>query len=224
MFLFIFFIFDSRIWPYYSRNVTRSITHYTLLSFWASYITAHLENVWRDSLKDCSQNRMRNREKSALQRETHKHKIEKFFLDVNSDVFDIMCWWTHTKVCGGLDFYRRPVRMVCYTFYHRVWWLCSHVEFAEGKGKLSEWPLVSSLLAIFAKSGGSLSSSGLLNSLVEALAEFRFNLTACYKNVKNKKRTCQGRQEELILRRVLLESYREARYKEGNIRPRSASV
>lgn len=158
MFLFIFFIFDSRIWPYYSRNVTRSITHYTLLSFWASYITARLENVWRDSLKDCLQNRMRNREKSALQRETHKHKIEKFFLDVNSDVFDIMCWWTHTKVCGGLDFYRRPVRMVCYTFYHRVWWLCSHVEFAEGKGKLSEWPLVSSLLAIFAKSGGSLSS------------------------------------------------------------------
>lgn len=159
MFLLIFFfIFDSRIWPYYSRNVTRSISHYTLLSFWTSYITAHLENVWRDSLKDCSQNRMRNREKSALQRETHKHKIEKFFLDVNSDVFDIMCWWTHTKVCGGLDFYRRPVRMVCYTFYHRVWWLCSHVEFAEGKGKLSEWALVSSLLAIFAKSGGSLSS------------------------------------------------------------------
>lgn len=66
--------------------------------------------------------------------------------------------------------------------------------------------------------------SGLLNSLVEALAEFRFHLTACYKNVKNKKRTCQGRQEELILRRVLLESYREAKYKEGNIRPRSASV
>lgn len=105
MFLFIFFIFDFRIWLYYFRNVIWLIIYYILLFFWVFYIIVYFENVWRDSFKDCLQNCMCNREKSVLQREIYKYKIEKFFFDVNFDVFDIMCWWIYIKVCGGLDFY-----------------------------------------------------------------------------------------------------------------------
>lgn len=164
-------------------------------------------------------------EKRALCRERPTNiKLKSFFL-TSILMFLTLCaggltqkyveGWTFTE---GLYAWFATLSTIGYGDYVPMW------NLLKGKGNSLNglWFLLYSLSL---PSLAALSVvSGLLNSLVEALAEFRFHLTACYKNVKNKKRTCQGRQEELILRRVLLESYREARYKEGNIRPRSASV